>query len=210
MNYYVCQNKYRYSNRTRPYFLPTQRQRENSSLAMQDYYQPKKAQLPHIVRTLQDGESPYSEIPSPKGRLDDQGRLERCLLYGTNSKTIPPSSPLQGPISVSPLRVMQHHKGVHKSPQTSSWAAEVLRHKVSDLHGQHVTDGQLKATNSRADLHSSVSPGICHQKQKICANCLPANGVSWDDGGLTVHGITQALELLQLAIRLISGWSDVQ
>ena len=40
------------------------------------------------VKTLQDGESPYSEIPSPKGRLDDQGRLKRCLLHGTKSKTI--------------------------------------------------------------------------------------------------------------------------
>ena len=56
-------------------------------------------------------------------------------------------------------------KGVYKSLQTSSGAAEVHRHKVSDLHGRNVTDGQLKATNLRADLHSSVSPGeprICH------------------------------------------------
>ena len=71
-------------------------------------------------------------------------------------------------------------KGVHKSPQTSSGAAEVHRHKVTDLHGRYVTDGQLKATNLRADLHSSVSPGetrICHQQQKICAHSLPANGV---------------------------------
>ena len=44
-------------------------------------YQPKKARLRREVRTLQDGDSPYSEIPSPKGRLDDQGRLERYLLY---------------------------------------------------------------------------------------------------------------------------------
>ena len=34
-------------------------------------HQPKKAQLPREVRTLQDGDSPYSEIPSPKGRLDN-------------------------------------------------------------------------------------------------------------------------------------------
>ena len=64
------------------------------------------------VKTLQDGESPYSEIPSPKGRLDDQGRLERCLLHGTKSKIIPPSFLLQGkcsiiPISVSSFWVMQ-------------------------------------------------------------------------------------------------------
>ena len=44
-------------------------------------YQPKKAQLSREVRTLQDGDSPYSEIPSLKGRLDGQGRLERCFLY---------------------------------------------------------------------------------------------------------------------------------
>ena len=54
---------------------------------------------------------------------------------------------------------MHCSKGVHKSLQTSSGAAEVHRHKVSDLHGRYTTDGQLKATNSGADLHSSVSPG---------------------------------------------------
>ena len=82
-------------------------------------------------------------------------------------------------------------KGVHKGPQASIGAAEVHRHKFSDLHERHVTDGQLKATDLRADLHSFVSPGkpqICHQQQKICANSLPANGVSQDDSGLTVHG----------------------
>ena len=49
-------------------------------------HQPKNAQLSCEVRTLQDGDSPYSEIPSQKGRLYDQGRLERCLLYGTNGQ----------------------------------------------------------------------------------------------------------------------------
>ena len=116
--------------------------------------------------------------------------------YGTNSKAIP-SSPRQGecrviPISVSHFQAMHCPKGVQESPQTSYGVAEVHRHQARNLHEQHVSDGQLEATNSREGLYNSVfpgEPGVCHQQQKICPNSLKTNHVSRDDGGFTVHEI---------------------
>ena len=59
---------------------------------------------------------------------------------------------------------------------------ELLRHKASNVLGRHVTDGQFEANHLRAHLHNPVSsgePGIWHQEQKICANSLTTNWVSW-------------------------------
>ena len=137
-------------------------------------YQPKKAKQPCEVRALQNGEPSHSEIPSSEGRLDEEGRPEGCLLYGTSSTTIPPSPPLQSecrviPVSMSPLRAMHCSEGVHKGPQTCYRASENLGHHASDLHGRHAPHGQFSTANPRAHIHSTLSPGesgVCHQQPK--------------------------------------------
>ena len=82
--------------------------------------------LKHFNRYVKSENFKLEGLPPVEERLDGKEGPQRCLLYGPNNSSVPPSPPLQDaeqifPVQLSPIWAVHSPmaKGIHQAPQAS-------------------------------------------------------------------------------------------
>ena len=142
--------------------------------------------------TFQNGGHCDPERSSEAGRLDGEGRSERCLLHHPNSSPSSAASEVQSgremlSVYLPSIRPFLCPMDIHEGNKTFDDSVEIMGNQDNSLHRGYADHGEDKRGDKSTHGSVSVSPrssGLHCQSGEISPDSSTRAGISWAVGGL--------------------------